>query len=149
VRALDRWSRNLKVTIESISKLTQQNVGFVSITEHMDWSTPQGRLGGQMVGAVAEFYSGTLGVHVEKGKSEQANKGLHLCGISFGYESCWDGPKGDRRLRCDEGHTGGIHLVPQEAEAIRDRGRGRLDDALLPTAHQASVVRIGFGYRVP
>ena len=100
VHTLDRWSRNPKVTLESISKLSQHNVGFVSITEQMDWSTPQGRLLGQMLGAFAEYYSGALSTHVQKGKSEQAHKGLHLGGIPFGYQSCWDGPKGDRTLRC-------------------------------------------------
>ena len=96
----NRWSRNLKVTIESINRLTANNVGFVSITENIDWSNPQGRLFAQMLGAFAEYYSGALSTHVKKGKSEQAHKGLHLGGIPFGYESCWEGPKGDRQLRC-------------------------------------------------
>ena len=84
VHTLDRWSRNLKVTIESINLLTSNNVGFVSITENIDWSTPQGRLFAQMLGAFAEYYSGALATHVQKGKSEQAHKGLHLGGIPFG-----------------------------------------------------------------
>ena len=120
VHTLDRWSRNLKVTIETINLLTANNVGFVSITENIEYSNPQGRLFAQMLGAFAEYYSGALSTHVKKGKSEQAHKGLHLGGIPFGYQSCWDGPKGDRTLRCQPEHTGGIHLVAQEAEAIRE-----------------------------
>ncbi len=73
-----------------------------------------------MLGAFAEYYSWALSTHVQKGKSEQAHNGVHLGGIPFGYESCWDGPKGDRRLRCDPEHAGGIHPVSQEAEAIKD-----------------------------
>ena len=117
VHTLDRWSRNLKVTIETINQLTGHNVGFVSITENIDWSNPQGRLFAQMLGAFAEYYSGALSTHVKKGKSEQAHKGLHLGGIPFGYESCWEGPKGDRRQRCDPEHLGGVHLVKEEADA--------------------------------
>jgi DNA invertase Pin-like site-specific DNA recombinase len=118
VHTLDRWSRNLKVTIETINMLTSQNVGFVSITENIDWSNPQGRLFAQMLGAFAEYYSGALSTHVKKGKSEQAHKGLHLGGIPFGYQSCWEGPKGDRHQRCDPEHPGGVHLIREEAEAV-------------------------------
>ena len=60
VHTLDRWSRNLKVTIETINLLTANNVGFVSITENIDYSSPQGRLFAQMLGAFAEYYSGAL-----------------------------------------------------------------------------------------
>lgn len=97
VHTLDRWSRNLKVTIESINRLTANNVPFVSITENIDWSNPQGRLFAQMLGAFAEYYVGALSTDVKNGKSEQAHKGLHLGGIPFGYGSCWEGPKGDRQ----------------------------------------------------
>jgi len=117
VHTLDRWSRNLKVTIETINHLTGHNVGFVSITENIDWSSPQGRLFAQMLGAFAQYYSGALSTHVKQGKSEQAHKGLHLGGIPFGYQSCCEGPKGDRRQRCDPEHPAGVHLVGEEAEA--------------------------------
>ena len=120
VHTLDRWSRNLKVTIESINRLTANNVGFVSITENIDWSNPQGRLFAQMLGAFAEYYSGALSTHVKKGKSEQAHKGLHLGGIPFGSESCWGGPKGDRQLRCIPEHSGGVHPQPEEANAVKE-----------------------------
>ena len=96
VHTLDRWSRNLKVTIETINFLTANNVGFVSITENIDYSNPQERLFAQMLGTFAEYYSGALPAHVKKGKSEQAHKGFHLGGIPFGNQSCWDGPKGGR-----------------------------------------------------
>ena len=57
---------------------------------------------------------------MKKGKSEQAHKGLHLGGIPFGYHSCWDGNKGDRHLKCQPEHPGGMHLVTQEVEAARE-----------------------------
>ena len=36
VHTLDRWSRNLKVTLETVSQLSRNNVGLVSITENID-----------------------------------------------------------------------------------------------------------------
>ena len=50
VHTLDRWSRNLKVTLETVSELSKDGVGLVSITENIDWSNPQGRLFTQMLG---------------------------------------------------------------------------------------------------
>lgn len=36
VHTLDRWSRNLKVTLDSVSVLSRHNVALVSITENLD-----------------------------------------------------------------------------------------------------------------
>jgi len=36
VHTLDRWSRNLRVTLESLSHLARHNVALVSITENLD-----------------------------------------------------------------------------------------------------------------
>ena len=90
VHTLDRWSRNLKITIETISQLARHSVGLVSITENIDWSNPQGRLFTQMLGAFAEYYSGALASHVSKGIGQRAQQGLHLGAIPFGYQSCWE-----------------------------------------------------------
>ena len=49
VHTLDRWSRNLKVTIETLSLFTASNVCFVSITYHIYWSNPQWRLFSQFL----------------------------------------------------------------------------------------------------
>ncbi|MCX6000751.1 MAG: recombinase family protein, partial [Chloroflexi bacterium] len=71
VHMLDRWSRRLKVTLESLSILGKHNVGLVSITENIDYSKPEGMLFTQMLGAFAEFYSGSLGNHVRKGLEQR------------------------------------------------------------------------------
>jgi len=57
---LDRWSRNQRVMLESFSILAKANVSFVSISEQIDYSTPQGRLFTQMLGSFAEYFSGAL-----------------------------------------------------------------------------------------
>ncbi|MFC2017802.1 recombinase family protein [Chloroflexota bacterium] len=61
VHTLDRWCRNLKVMLESINILGKNNVGFISITENLDWSTPEGRLTANMLGVLAQFYSESTG----------------------------------------------------------------------------------------
>ena len=116
VHTLDRWSRNLKVTIETVSQLASHNVGLVSITENIDWSNPQGRLFTQMLGAFAEYYSGALATHVRKGISERAHQGRHLGAIPFGYESCYE----NGQLRCEQEHPGGLHVHLREGPAVQE-----------------------------
>ena len=119
VHTLDRWSRNLKVTLETVSDHSKNGVGLVSVTENIDWSNPQGRLFTQMLGAFAEYYSGALSTHVKKGIGERAIAGLHLGAIPFGYESCWKMVQGEKQLRCEQEHPGGVHIHPEEGEAVR------------------------------
>ncbi|HZA23068.1 MAG TPA: recombinase family protein [Dehalococcoidia bacterium] len=97
VHTLDRWARNLKVLLESVSILDQHGVGLVSITENLDWSTPESRLVARTLGSFSEFFSDMLATHVKKGISERARQGLHLGGIPFGYQPCWEKVKGERQ----------------------------------------------------
>ena len=123
VHTLDRWSRNLRVTLESLANLAMRDVALVSITENIDYSTPQGRLLVQMLGSFAQFFSDMLGTHVSKGLDQRAVEGLHTGGIPFGYQSCWVKEDGERRQTCDEQHPGGIHVVPREGEAVTEMFR--------------------------
>ena len=118
VHTLDRWARNLKVLTETFSILGQHGVGIVSITENIDYSTPQGRLFTQLLGSFAEYYSGSLSTHIKKGIGERAHKGRHLGGIPFGYQSCRP-RESEERGPCDPEHLGGLHQIPDEADAVR------------------------------
>ena len=72
-----------------------------------------------MIGAFAEFYSGSLGNHIRKGLEQRATEGKHTGGIPFGYESCWmDGDKGERKRLCDPEHPGGIHIQSKEGQIV-------------------------------
>ena len=119
VHTLDRWSRNLRVGLEAIAILARHEVGLVSITENLDWSTPAGRLTANMLGGMAQFYSESLGTHVKKGLDQRAYEGKHTGGLPFGYASCWDEQDGSRRRVCEPEHPGGIHVVPEEIEAVK------------------------------
>ena len=113
VHTLDRWARNLRVQLEALAMLTKADVGFVSISEQIDWSTAHGRLQAQILGSFAEYFSESLSNHIKKGVGERAQQGRHLGGVAFGYRPCsLDG--------CDPEHPGGVHVVEQEAEAVRE-----------------------------
>ncbi len=52
---LDRLARSLKHLIELITHLEENKIGFKSITESIDTTTPSGRLIFHIFGALAEF----------------------------------------------------------------------------------------------
>ena len=88
VHTMDRWSRNVKVAMDSMSILGRNGVELKSVTEDLDRSTPLGKFSTTLVMGMAEMFSDLLGTHVKKGVSERARQGLHLGGIPFGYDSC-------------------------------------------------------------
>ncbi|MFC1873877.1 recombinase family protein [Chloroflexota bacterium] len=121
VHTLDRWSRNMKVTMESMSILAKHNVSLVSISENIDYTTPQGKLFTQMIGSFAEYFSGALSNHVSKGLDQRAHEGKHTGGIPFGYESCWStGNKAEKKRICDPEHPGGIHIHQTEGKIVTE-----------------------------
>src|ERR671932_412795 len=52
---LDRLGRSLKHLIEAITDLNNRNIGFKSITENIDTTSPGGKLIFHIFGALAEF----------------------------------------------------------------------------------------------
>ena len=52
---LDRLGRSLKHLIETITALSQRGIGFRSLTEQIDTTTPGGKLVFHVFGALAEF----------------------------------------------------------------------------------------------
>ena len=120
VHTLDRWSRNQRVMLESLATLARHNVSLVSITENIDYSTPQGKLFTQMLGSFAEYFSDSLSTHVSKGMEQRAYEGRHTGGIPFGYDTCWIIENRKKRLKCETEHPGGVHLVDHEAQAVRE-----------------------------
>jgi DNA invertase Pin-like site-specific DNA recombinase len=52
---LDRLGRSLKDLIETLNFLDNRGVDFISLTEHIDTTTPGGKLIFHLMGALAEF----------------------------------------------------------------------------------------------
>lgn len=85
VHTLDRWARNMSVQCQALERLGKANVGFASVQENVDYTTPAGKLMLAVMGGVSQFHSDQLGVHVSKAFRQKANLGLAVGPIPFGY----------------------------------------------------------------
>ncbi len=110
VHKLDRFSRNLVVTVQSLARLERAGAAFVSLTEHIDMTTPTGRLMLGVFALFAQFYSDNLATEVSKGRAERAAQGLPNGDLPFGYRSA-----GDAKLPPE--------LVGAEAQAVAEAFR--------------------------
>ncbi len=84
VHKLDRFSRNLRTTLEYFDKLLKCGASFVSISEQMDFTTPSGKVLLALVGAFAEYYSDNLSHETKKGWAERRKQGLYCGLLPFG-----------------------------------------------------------------
>ncbi|HZA25834.1 MAG TPA: recombinase family protein, partial [Dehalococcoidia bacterium] len=100
--------------------LAEHQVALASLSENIDYSTPQGRLFIQMLGGFAQYFSDSLATHVSKGLTQRAIQGRHVGGIPFGYASCWESQGAERKRLCNPEHPGGVHLVGPEAQAVKE-----------------------------
>jgi DNA invertase Pin-like site-specific DNA recombinase len=64
---LDRMGRSMAHLIETIRQLEQRGVGFCSLTEQIDTTTPSGRLIFHVFGALAEFERDLIRERVQAG----------------------------------------------------------------------------------
>ena len=106
---LDRYSRNLLVTLESFQTLSRNNVSFACVKQDIDFSTPEGRLFMVMLGAFAQYFSDALSGHTKKGMKERAQQGMFNGEPPWPYERCTA-----ECLGIDDGHTG-CHVDPKKA----------------------------------
>jgi len=73
---LDRFYRNLRLQLETLGQLGQWGVRYVSVTEQIDYTTPEGLLFMSMLGAFNEYFSKALSAKVRRGKLARARSGL-------------------------------------------------------------------------
>jgi DNA invertase Pin-like site-specific DNA recombinase len=122
VHTLDRWSRNVMVTLQSFRILSECRTAFISLSEHIDYSTPEGRLQLTILAAFAAYFSDMLAKHTSKGKGERAAQGLYNGDIPFGYRST--GPKSAPEFDPDEypglRMIGELRMQGKTAEQIAD-----------------------------
>lgn len=72
---LDRWGRSIVDLISSLKDLTEVGIGFVSITEALDLTTPSGRAFAGMLSVFAEFERDLLSERIKAGIVEARSKG--------------------------------------------------------------------------
>ncbi len=124
VHAIDRFYRSLTGLLTTIELLHRHGVGFVSITENLDFTTPWGKLALAVLGTLAEIYIDKLSAETKKGKQERARKGLYNGPIPFGYckglcSKCTDpnGP-GYCPYAGQPDQSDGIRLIAHPIESI-------------------------------
>ena len=106
VHTIDRWARNMRVQTEALQILGDARVGFASVAENIDYTTPEGELMLTMIGGFAEFFSKQLARHVQKGARQRVMEhGLPHGSVPFGYRT-----DGDARVP---------YLEEREAEAVQ------------------------------
>lgn len=72
---LDRWGRSLPDLVVTLRELTELGVGFVSLTEALDLTTPTGRALAGMVAVFAEFEREILRERVRAGIAQARKEG--------------------------------------------------------------------------
>ena len=91
VHKLDRFSRNLRITLEYFDKLNSAGCSFLSISEQMDFTTPIGKVLLAMLGAFAQYYSDNLSQETKKGWNERRAQGYYCGQLPFGAVKGEDG----------------------------------------------------------
>jgi putative DNA-invertase from lambdoid prophage Rac len=72
---LDRWGRSLPDLVVTLRELTELGVGFVSLTEALDLTTPTGRALAGMLAVFAEFEREVLRERVRAGIAQARREG--------------------------------------------------------------------------
>ena len=72
---LDRWGRSVADLVTSLNELQALDVGFVSLTEALDLTTPSGRALAGMLAVFAEFERDILRDRVKAGIDQARKEG--------------------------------------------------------------------------
>jgi putative DNA-invertase from lambdoid prophage Rac len=72
---LDRWGRSLLDLVSTLQELASVNVGFVSLSEALDLTTPSGRALAGMLAIFAEFKRDILRDRVKAGIAQARKEG--------------------------------------------------------------------------
>lgn len=75
---LDRLARSLKQLIETVAELERREIGFVSLNESIDTTTPGGRLIFHVFGALAEFERELIRERTNAGLKSAKERGVKL-----------------------------------------------------------------------
>src|SRR6202789_1422824 len=84
-----RWGRSLADLVVTLKELAALGVGFVSLTEALDLTTPTGRAMAGLLSVFAEFEHEILRERIRAGIVEARLKGKHLGRpVTVGKQAC-------------------------------------------------------------
>ena len=72
---LDRWGRSIDDLVVTLRELNELGVGFVSLTEALDFTTPTGRALAGLLAVFAEFERDILRERIKAGIAQSRKKG--------------------------------------------------------------------------
>ena len=72
---LDRWGRSLADLVNTLQELQQLGVGFISLSEALDFTTPAGRAMAGLLAIFAEFERDILRERVKAGIAQARKRG--------------------------------------------------------------------------
>jgi len=72
---LDRWGRSLVDLVNTLNELRNLGVGFISLTEALDFTTPSGRAMAGLLSVFAEFERDIIRERVKAGIAQAREKG--------------------------------------------------------------------------
>ena len=75
---LDRLARSLRQLIETVEDLHERGIGFVSLTENIDTTTPGGKMIFHVFGALAEFERELIRERTNAGLKAAKDRGVKL-----------------------------------------------------------------------
>ncbi len=107
---LDRLGRSLRHLLETVAELEQRGVGFASLTEQIDTSTPGGRLVFHVFGALAEFEAALIRERTMAGLAAARARGR-----VGGRPTVWTA---DKLTAARQMHAAGQHDVAGIARAL-------------------------------
>lgn len=98
VHKLDRFSRNVRLLLDTLESLKEKNISLLSVSEQIDFSSPIGRVMLTLLAAFAQYYVDNLREETAKGWREKAQRGRWVGPVPIGYQKRADGvlePSGD------------------------------------------------------
>jgi DNA invertase Pin-like site-specific DNA recombinase len=78
VYKLDRWARSSRELILEIQELTDKGIGFISLSDNLDFSTATGRLHFQILSAFAEFERSLISERTKEALNRLKNQDIKL-----------------------------------------------------------------------
>jgi len=75
---LDRFSRSLRHLVNTLNDLQSLGIDFVSYSEHLDFTTPTGKLMVNIIAAFAQFERDLMSERIKAGMQHVKSKGKHV-----------------------------------------------------------------------